>query len=482
MTNGGKTLFWHDYETSGIDSRRDRPLQFAGLRTDLELNVIDDPVNLFCRPADDLLPHPDACMVTGISPQHARDHGVPEAEFSAAILDQLARPGTCGVGYNSLRFDDEFTRNLLYRNFADPYAREWQSGNSRWDLLDALRAAQALRPEGIEWPRDEAGVPSFRLERLTAANGIEHGDAHDALADVRATIDMARLLRAAQPRLYDYLFAQRAKRQVQGLIDLAGNTPLVHVSGRYPAVRNCLAVVAPVAMAPENPNGVLVYDLSVDPSTWRELDADGIAARIFTAMDELPEGVARIPLKMVRVNRCPVLVPLNVLRPVDARRLGIDLDACRRHLDALRASDGLAGRVRDAFARAALPPLTDPDLMIYAGGFFSDADRARMARLRRARPDELAGMPDEFDDPRVPEMLFRYRARNWPESLDDAERVRWDAFRGDRLLRGEGGVLTFDAFMARIGELRVEPGADAGRLALLDQLEAYGRDLVKGLD
>ncbi|RLA45884.1 MAG: exodeoxyribonuclease I, partial [Gammaproteobacteria bacterium] len=198
------TFYWHDYETFGVDPSRDRPVQFAGLRTDVDLNVIGEPLVIFARPANDFLPHPQACLVTGISPQQALAEGLPECEFIRRIHEELARPGTCSVGYNSLRFDDEVTRYTLYRNFYDPYAREWQNGNSRWDIIDMVRATCALRPAGIEWPLREDGLPSFRLEDLTSANGISHEAVHDALSDVHATIALARLVKERQPRLYDY--------------------------------------------------------------------------------------------------------------------------------------------------------------------------------------------------------------------------------------------------------------------------------------
>ncbi|HEY5790442.1 MAG TPA: exodeoxyribonuclease I, partial [Gammaproteobacteria bacterium] len=289
------SFYWHDYETSGLDPARDRPLQFAGLRTDLELNPLGEPLTLFCRPAADLLPSPEACLVTGITPQRADAEGVCEAEFIARVHAELARPGTCALGYNTLRFDDEVTRHTLYRNLYDPYAREWRDGNSRWDLVDVTRATAALRPDGISWPTHEDGTPSFRLEQLTAANGLEHGAAHDALADVRGTLALARLLRARQPRLWDYLLELRRKQAVWRLLDLRGMTPLVHVSGRYPASRGCLAVVVPVARHPVNDNAVIVYDLAADPAAFDGLDAAAIAARVFSRADALPDGVARIP-------------------------------------------------------------------------------------------------------------------------------------------------------------------------------------------
>lgn len=203
------SIFWHDYETTGINPRCDRPLQVAGVRTDFDLNEIDEPISLYCRPSDDILPHPAACLVTGITPQLLAEQGLCEAEFMTRVHAQLAQPGTCGAGYNTLRFDDEVTRYSLYRNFFDPYAREWQGGNSRWDLIDIVRTAYALRPDGIQWPLQD-GRTSLRLELLSKANGIDHGHAHEALSDVRATIALARLIRQKQPKLYDWLFQLRS--------------------------------------------------------------------------------------------------------------------------------------------------------------------------------------------------------------------------------------------------------------------------------
>jgi exodeoxyribonuclease-1 len=470
------TFYWHDYETSGIDHARDRPLQFAGLRTDLDLNEIGAPLELYCAPADDLLPAPEACLVTGITPQHAREHGVREAEFVDRVLAELGRPGTCALGYNTLRFDDEISRHALYRNLHDPYAREWRDGNSRWDLIDLVRTVHALRPDGITWPRRDDGTPSFRLEELTAANGIEHGAAHDALADVRATLALARLVRARQPRLWEYLFGLRRKRAVNDLLDLRAMTPLVHVSGRYPAARGCLAVVAPIVRLEANPNAVVVYDLAVDPAPLAGLDAAAIAGRVFTAAAELPAGVARIPLKQVRVNRCPVLAPLKVLRPEDAARLGIDVDACLRHRDALAALPGLAAHVAGAFAPPDGPAPEDPDDRLYAGGFTSDADRHRLDEVRGRDPERLGDPLPPFDDPNLEELVFRYRARNWPEALDPDGRARWQAYRRARLTDPDAARgRTLAAYRTRIDDLRAERGAEA--VVVLDALSAWGDEL-----
>ena len=248
------TLYWHDYETFGIDPSRDSPSQFAGVRTDENLNIIGEPLTLFCQPPIDRLPFPQACLITGITPQHALEEGVPEREFIEKIHRELSLPGTCGVGYNSIRFDDEVTRYCLYRNFYDPYEREWKQGNSRWDIIDMVRLTRALRPEGIEWPSYEDGSPCFKLERLTAANGITHESAHDALSDVFATIAMAKLVMTAQPKLYRYVYEHRLKHKVAELIDLTHQKPFLHVSGKLPRENGYTALMMPLARHPTNKN------------------------------------------------------------------------------------------------------------------------------------------------------------------------------------------------------------------------------------
>ena len=451
-----QTFYWHDYETFGTDPQRDRPVQFAGLRTDVDFNVIDDPLVIYCKPAADCLPNPDSCLITGITPQLAEQKGVCEAEFIGRIHQQLAQPNTCTLGYNNLRFDDEVTRNCLYRNFYDPYAREWQNGNSRWDIIDVVRAARALRPEGIQWPVNEEGRPSLRLDQLTIANGIAHEAAHDALSDVYATIGIARLVKQAQPKLFQFLLQHRVKAKVLELLQLGSFKPVVHISGKYAAVKNCLAIVLPVCKHPTNTNGIIVYDLSIDPEPMLSLSIEDIQQRLFTATDDLPEGVTRIPLKTVHINKCPVLAPVSVIKPDDAQRLAIDLALCQVNIDKIKAATGLAEKLAAVFSGHAYSEQdSDPDLAIYSGGFFSEADKQKMAKIRASSPEQLAKSEFSFTDPRLPEMLFRYRARNYPETLSADEQLRWNEFCKNRLTgRQAGAGITLDAYFARLQELR----------------------------
>lgn len=428
-----KTIYWYDYETFGVDPRRDRAAQFAGIRTDEDLNIISDPLVLYCKPVNDFLPSPQACLVTGITPQVALEKGQNEAEFIRRIHQEFARPNTCVAGYNSIRFDDELTRQLLYRNFYDPYAREYKDGNSRWDIIDMMRLCAAVRPEGINWPTGADGNPVFKLEQLTAANGISHADAHDARADVLATIEMARLVKQNQPRLYDYVYQLRYKKNVEQHLDLHQKKPVVHVSSMFPASHGRLALVAPLCRQPGDSNGVIVYDLREDPETWLNASPEEIRQRVFTRAEDLPAGTRRIPLKTLHINRCPIVAPLSILSEQKAIDFQIDLEACHRHWQTLAEVSDLPARLHKALQPERSDSESDPDFMIYSGGFFSDGDRKLMDVVRESTPEQLVMLNLPFRDRRLPEMLFRYRARNFPETLDDLEQQRWDAFRQTRL-------------------------------------------------
>lgn len=455
------SFFWHDYETFGRVPRRDRPAQFAGVRTDADLNEIDAPVMLYCQPPLDALPDPEACLLTGITPQHCAEQGVAEHAFAAAIEAQLARPGTVGVGYNSIRFDDEVTRFLFWRNLIDPYAREWQNGCGRWDLLDVVRAARALRPEGIEWPTHDDGKPSFKLEHLSAANGLAHDAAHDALSDVRATIAVARLVKQHQPRLWDFCLKLRRKDAV--FAEIGGQRPFLHVSGMYAAERGCVAVVWPLAPHPTNKNELIVWDLGADPEELMALDAATMRERMFTRSEDLPEGVTRLPIKTIHLNKSPVVVGnLKALSPAMAERWGVDLaQAAGRAEAAAKASAALAGVWSEVFERPKPTQPVDVDEDLY-GGFVGNADRGRLQRLRELLPEQLAVKRTGFDDARLEEIVFRYRARNFPETLAADERERWEQHRAARLHGGEGGHTTVEAFFEHIDALS-ESADDAGQ-------------------
>lgn len=465
------TFYFHDYESFGTSPSRDRPAQFAGIRTDAELNPIGDPLMQYCRMPLDYLPEPEACLITGITPQIANQHGVCEADFMRRIHDVFSQPGTCILGYNNVRFDDEFTRYGLYRNYYDPYAYSWQNGNSRWDLLDIVRACYALRPEGIQWVYDAEGKPSFRLELLTKANGISHENAHDALADVYATIAIAKLIRDKQPKLFQYLFNLRNKHQVKALIDVISMKPLVHVSGMFSAWQGCVSWVSPVAWHPTNQNAVIVVDLTQSVQPLIDLSAADIRARLYTKRSELGDDLP-IGIKLIHINKCPVLAPAATLTEQRADELGINRLQCRESLNLLRQHPEIREKLIEVFADTYEESDREApaEQQLYQG-FLGEADKTAMTLVRNSTPEELAHLPIQFNDVRLKNMLFRYRARNYPQTLSADEQLQWQRHCMD-YLQQHG-----NEFVMKLELLFEQHERDQQKVAILKSLAEYVQQL-----
>jgi exodeoxyribonuclease-1 len=482
------SILWHDYETFGAQPLVDRPAQFAALRTDASLQPMGDPVVLYCAPADDVLPHPGACLITGITPQVARERGVPEAEFAASVLAEMTPPGTCSAGYNSIRFDDVVTRNLLYRNLRDPYEREWKNGNSRWDLIDLMRMCYALRPQGIEWPMVERDpgvglVPSFRLEDLTRANAIAHVGAHDALADVNATIALARLVRDKQPKLFEWALGMRDAKAAMKLLDPVEAQPVLHSSSRIPAVRGCTTLELPLAVLPGRPKSVVVFDLMADPTDLIEGAPEDIADRVFTPTADLPDGVLRLPLKLVHSNHVPMLAPAATLKDAEPSRIGLDPELCLRHASRIRAHlPAIRAKVIEVFSHdyddesqgQGGSASGDPDLLLYSGGFLTDHDRFLLRKVLEVPPAKLPGHSWSFHDARLPLMVFRYRARNFPETLGLREVEAWEKDRCQRLFQpSDSRQLAYSDYLQLLTEYRQLHAGEPRAQRILDALQAW---------
>jgi exodeoxyribonuclease-1 len=477
------TLYWHDYETWGEVPAIDRPSQFAGIRTDEDLNIIGDPLMIYCKPAPDVLPKPEACLITGIPPQFAAEKGLPEYQFAARIHAELALPGTCGVGYNSIRFDDEVTRYTFYRNFYDPYEREWRNGNSRWDIIDMVRMTRALRPDGIKWPNYDDGRSCFKLEVLTKANGLVHEAAHDALSDVYATIAVAKLIKTAQPKLYDYAYKLRDKRFVASLIDIDAHKPLLHISSRFPAENGNAALVLPLAIHPSNKNSVIAFNLATDPAPLLSLPVEELRHRLFTRTEDLPEGIERLALKEIHLNKTPMLLPAAMLDDATAQRLQIDKSRCERHWNQLRnltlkEQEHLQQTLYELYSEQRFAEKTDPEQMLYQG-FFDDHDKRLMTKVRRADAEELIKESFDFHDARLTELLFRYRARNFPESLSEQELARWRAFCHLRITDKEAqSSITMAEFHGRLAQISADAELGERQRKLLEHLQDYADQLL----
>ncbi len=466
------TILWHDYETSGLDPRSARPLQFAAVRTTEDLREVGEPLQLRCRLASDVLPDPEACLVTRVVPGDHADDERSELTFARTIAAAIAAPDTCAAGYNSIRFDDEFTRFLLWRCLLPVYDREWQNGNSRWDLMDPLRAAFALRPDGISWPRHEDGQPSFRLGDLARANAIPHDAAHDALADVRITIALARRLRSSQPRLYGFLFAQRTRQATQSRLrdGLATGQTLVHTSGRFAGSHACTSIVVPIAVLEDKPNQVVCIDLRHDPEILLDGDPDQLRTLLYTRRADLPPDAPRIGIKSVHANRAPVLAPMAVLDDACWQRIQLEpavIEMRRQWVAAHRERLAPLAEFLSAYEGTGDP---DPEAALY-DGFPPPRDEPICRDVHRTAPAGWRQLEERLSDHRLRELLFRLRCREAPETMDEGDRRRWQDHLQLRLYTPLNAVVSrLDAVRQEIEGLRQHHATSRDALQILDRV------------
>jgi exodeoxyribonuclease-1 len=465
-----QTFFFYDLETSGLNPREDRIMQFAGIRTDLDLNPIGEPYNVLVKLNDDTLPAPDALMVTGITPQLTQAEGYTEAEFSKFLMDEIFTPGTIATGFNSIRFDDEFIRALFWRNFYDPYAWFWRDDRSRWDLMDVVRMTRALRPEGIVWPEVD-GVANNRLENLTKENGIDHFKAHDALSDVEALIAVTKLIKTKQPKLYDHLFAYKDKKLVKNLINLDNKQPFVYVSGRYDSAYHKATVAFPLTSG-RNGN-VIVYDLRHDPTPFLELSLKELQKIFYTPWEERKkEGYQALPVKELQYNRAPAVAPVGVLEQQGGwERIGLDEATVTKNRAKLLSSPAFAENIRTLFEnKPEYKKSTDPEAQLY-DGFVSDTDTLRIEKVRNSNEQQLADLHPDFVDERLEGLLLHYKARNYPKSLAEDEVTLWEAWRGAHIKAALPG------FVTRLNQL-AKTTTDESKLFVLQELQLWAESIV----
>jgi exodeoxyribonuclease I len=474
------SLFFYDLETSGFNPREQRIMQFAGQRTDLQLKPIGEPHNYLIKMSDDTLPDPDAVLLTGITPQMTITDGHTEAAFLKIFSEEISTPGTIFVGFNSIRFDDEFMRFLHYRNFYDAYEWHWADDRGRWDLLDVTRMTRALRPEGIKWPFDSEGRPANRLGLLTSINKLDHANAHDALSDVLATIELAKLLHAKQPKLFQFLLAMRDKKKIAGLVE-AGQ-PFVYSSGKYSSEHEKTSVAVYLTSHPKK-SGALVYDLRYDPTPYLAMKAGQLAELWQHFCKEKPCTHQRLPVKTLQYNRCPAVAPLSVLDKASQKRLDLSLDIINVHAAILKEAPQFitqllgAQQLLDIQQQARLlSDEGDVDNRLY-DGFMGDQDKTAMAKVRRATVGELQKAQPTFKDGRLNALMPLYKARNFPNSLNDDERALWERFRERKLL---GGKATSRAarYFERLGQLAEQKNLTGQQKYLLEELQLYGQSIL----
>lgn len=464
------TILWYDYETWGANPARDGIAQFAAVRTDLDLNPIGEPINLLCKPNCDTVVDVDAVLITGLSPLTLAATGMSEWAFAHAIHQHMSVPGTCTAGYNTIRFDDECTRYLFYRNLIDPYTREWQNGNSRWDLLDVIRMMSALRPEGLQWPMHDTGVPSFKLEHLTAANGLNHAQAHDAVSDVLATIALAKSVKQLHPKLFDYAFKLRSKHEVLRKMDVSGHSPHLHFTGKIAASEHCLGIEIPLFQMKNRSNEVVVLDIRQDPTWLLEHTPEQLQQWLYQKTADLPEGIQRPPFRTVHINKSPMIAPMSLLDDEVASRLNMNKARLTANLTLAQQNINAFITMAEAMFTTSPfePPIDlDPEHALYQG-FIGKHDRQLLDQLtaNSSFPTDWLTTAESVIDSRLPELIENVVGRHFNDAFNDKQRRQWQAGVRKKLLSSTlGSALTLEQALAKIDAL---PESEQNKTSVID--------------
>lgn len=430
-------FLFYDLETSGLKPGSHRPMQFAAILTDANLKELKR-VNWAIKLNPEILPDPYAVFTTGITPQSTQE-GMTEAEFLKRLEEELLLPNTVIAGYNTIDFDDEFMRYTFWRNFYDPYEWQWKEGRSRWDVISLVRTTRALRPDGINWAFRDDGKPTNVLGEMARLNNLEHTSAHDALSDVEVTVDIVRLIKEKAPKLLEFHLALRDKKVASSYLDLEAPKPVVHVTPRFPSTDLHTSVVFPLCPTPGRAGGVLVYDLRYDPTQFFKMSSEQLKRLTYTKKYQLGEfEELRLPVKMVQFNKAPSLAPIEVVTPITAKRLNLDLKQIQENLEKLKKGlPAFSQKIYEAYQpeEGKFPPKTDPDLQLY-DGFLGDGDRNTLSAVRSAKVSDLKASNFKFEDPRLPLLFTLYKARNFPDSLSESEALAWEEYKSKKFSEG----------------------------------------------
>ncbi len=469
-----QTFYFYDLETSSGSPRDGRIMQFAGQRTDENLEIIGEPDNILVRLADDVIPEPDAVLVHKITPQRAQTEGITEAEFAKFFQEKIATADTVFVGYNNIRFDDEFMRRVCYRTFYDPYQWHWKDGKSRWDLLDAMRMMRALRPEGLKWPMLD-GKPTVKLELMAKENDLLHENAHDALSDVQALIQLAQKFKSSQPKLFGYLLNARSKKAVSSLV--SSGEPFVYTSGKYSSEYDKTTVVYPLFAHPRR-EAAIVYNLRENPEKWFNKPAEELVKHWQVRYGD---DIERLPVKTLQFNKCPAVAPMGVLDEESQDRLSVDLEEISKNLSIIKSNQNFISELEKALdiienAQQTKLSLDDSvDNKIY-DEFWVDSDQRELQLIRAAEPNEISGLITTVKNQRIRDMIPLYIARNFPNVLDSEQREKWEEHR-QKVFYGGGEKSRFSKFSKRMQELG-KSKLNSEQEYLLTELQLYAESVL----
>ena len=474
-----KTFYWYDYETFGLSPRVQRIAQFAGIRTDENLNILDEHM-FYCKPTHDCLPAPEACAVTGITPQLCEQKGLIEHEFIKKINKEFTVPQTCIVGYNSIAFDDEFTRHTLFRNFLDPYAWHWQNSNTRWDILSVARFCYAHKEENsLNWFINDKNRPIFRLDHLAPANNIEHSDAHDAMADVRATIGIAKIIKETQPIFFNYALSLNEKKEVSRQVKILH--PMLLTSSSFGYKCSFTKMVTAISYHPDYADRAIVFNLDQDPEILLELEVDELKTLVFSKKVDLPKGIDKLELSELVFNKSPMFVcsPNHdsfKLSPILVEKLKLDIDKYIKNLSFIQKNQKqIEDKVQSIYKQnLQREPSRDIDQSLY-DGFISNKDKAICNEIQKLTINEIGQLNPNFEDRKLLKLFLNFKARNYPHLLSEDEQEEWFEIVQSRVQNGKNGFLSLDSFENSLNNLKTNKPE---KNILWQDLEAYAQTFL----
>lgn len=402
-----KTYLFYDLETTGINKCFDQVLQFAAIRTDLELNELERH-EIMIKLNPDVIPSPEAVVVHEIS---IEDMQQGELELTAVekIHALLNTPGTISCGYNTLKFDDEFLRFSFHKNLLPPYNHQWANDCGRMDIYPVAMLYYLYKNDIIQWPEIDGNV-SLKLENLNKANHLAIGHAHTAIVDVEATVALAKLF-FKDKKMWDYVMAYFDKHQdtarIKTLATALQTGKDIHQIGLFVGGAGAVDFYQYPALSLGQHNHYKNQIL------WLRLDRPELSQ---TTVDNVPE------MTWVAKKK---LGDLGFLLPFSGRHIRhlneTRQKQCKENLAWLEAHPAIFNEIKSYHREYKYPdvPNIDVDASLYQSGFLTPAEQALSARFHQAKPSEKMAIAREFKNPSLREMAIRLVGRNYPDYLDE---------------------------------------------------------------
>jgi exodeoxyribonuclease I len=413
-----QTYLFYDIETTGLHNCFDQILQFAAIRTDLQLNELERH-SIWVRLRPDVMPAPRAILTHQISLTHLAQVGSCEYEAVKQIHGLVNTPGTISLGYNSLDFDDDFLRFSFYRNLLPPYTHQYANGCGRMDLFPFTVIYFLYHKNALAtWPTKPTGGSSLRLEDLSRANDLAADNAHDAMTDVEATLALARRFYASHLQSWEYICGYFNKTTEQDrLAKLAKYAALRLDDNIHP---QAVLVKGKVGAKNNYQNVVLSLGNSLhyaNQSLWLQLDN---AALQRTTIESVADTAIFVQRK--KGAGMPVLLPVipRYLQKISDERqqtVQSNIEWLLQHPHILRA---IINYHRHYKYQKVVN--LDLDAALYENGFLSDSEQAACFRFHAATLEQKIAMLElaQFPTAKLRDQALRLLGRNYYAALPQA--------------------------------------------------------------